>query len=107
MHACIALCGLYASFILGLYSETDPPCRMLEQMMNLQTYLLMTHITCVYRIVFQCRHDRVVGIFRTKAGNYRRMDIIMPVYEEMPFCLISWTGKLTFYAYLMLLIIGP
>ena len=32
-------------------------------------------------------------MFITKEGKYRRMDIIMPQYEELAYCLISWTGQ--------------
>ena len=35
----------------------------------------------------------MVGFYITKKGKYRRMDVIMPTYDEMPFCLISWTGE--------------
>ena len=35
----------------------------------------------------------MVGFYITKKGKHRRMDVIMPIYDELPFCLISWTGE--------------
>lgn len=40
-----------------------------------------------------CRFDHIFGNFRTRAGRYRRIDLIISPYEEYPFCLMGWTGS--------------
>ena len=40
-----------------------------------------------------CRFDKVFGMFKTKAGKWRRLDVIMSPFEQYPFCLLGWTGS--------------
>ena len=40
-----------------------------------------------------CRFDKVFGMFKTKAGRWRRLDVIMSPFGQYPFCLLGWTGS--------------
>ena len=33
------------------------------------------------------------GVFKTAAGRWRRMDVIMCAFEEHSFCVLGWTGS--------------
>ena len=45
------------------------------------------------RLPARCRFDKVFGMFKTKAGKWRRLDVIMTPFGQYPFCLLGWTGS--------------
>ncbi len=46
------------------------------------------------------RFDKVFGMFMTKSGKVRRMDLIITPLEEYPFCLLGWTGSKQYLRFL-------
>ncbi|KAA6429749.1 MAG: DNA-directed DNA RNA polymerase mu [Trebouxia sp. A1-2] len=46
------------------------------------------------------RFDKVFGMFMTKSGKVRRMDLIITPHEEYPFCLLGWTGSKQYLRFL-------
>ena len=49
---------------------------------------------------FSLRFDKVFGMFMTKNGKVRRMDLIITPLEEYPFCLLGWTGSKQYLRFL-------
>ena len=47
-----------------------------------------------------CRYDKLLGIYITKGGKVRRMDIILAPSEELQMCLIAWTGSKQYLRFL-------
>jgi hypothetical protein len=47
-----------------------------------------------------CRYDHIFGNFKTSAGNFRRIDLIISPWEEYPFCLFGWTGSRQYLRFL-------
>ncbi|KAK9827505.1 hypothetical protein WJX74_006340 [Apatococcus lobatus] len=46
------------------------------------------------------RFDRVFGNFKTKAGKWRRMDLIFVPHEQLHFGLLGWTGSKQFLRFM-------
>lgn len=100
-HACLALWRRFqspGSAWTWFPHQVSRPHTKVSSLPYLLEAKNMLHIqSCPYlQLCLYCRHDRVVGIFITKGGKYRRMDVIMPTYKELPYCLVSWTGKSCF-----------
>ena len=47
-----------------------------------------------------CRYDKLLGMYITRGGTVRRMDIILAPPEELQMCLIAWTGSKQYLRFL-------
>ena len=47
-----------------------------------------------------CRHDRILGVYITKEGCMRRMDLVLTPWAERPFALLGWTGSRQYLRFL-------
>ena len=43
------------------------------------------------------RFDHIFGIFVTRSGKVRRMDLIFATVDEQPYCINGWTGAFMFF----------
>ncbi|GAB4823868.1 hypothetical protein N2152v2_010914 [Parachlorella kessleri] len=75
-----------------------------EAMCQVQAGLLPTHIEKLRQMHLADpshapghetldRFDHIYGVYRTKAGHYRRMDIIICPADEWPMALVGWIGS--------------
>ena len=49
-----------------------------------------------------CRFDHTYGIYRTKAGKMRRLDVIIVPPSEWAFALVGWIGPRQYNRFLRL-----
>ena len=57
-------------------------------------------MTMVVSVGALCRFDKLFGMFSTKTGKVRRMDLIITPHEEFAFCLLGWTGSKQYLRFL-------
>jgi DNA polymerase/3'-5' exonuclease PolX len=56
-----------------------------------------SHSSRGFENLSQDYHDKVFGVWRTREGRHRRIDIVVNSFpEELPLCRLAWTGSRTF-----------
>ena len=46
------------------------------------------------------RYTRLLGVYITEGGKHRRLDLVFTTPDDLPFCLLSWTGSTQFLRFL-------
>lgn len=46
------------------------------------------------------RFDHIFGVFKTRGGSVRRLDMVLVPWDEWAFALVGWVGSRTFLRFL-------
>ncbi len=97
MSTCDNLASACASHVCPACMSSSTVCsNVTNKAFGISMHLFSLHIKANCSL----RFDKVFGMFMTKNGKVRRMDLIITPPEEYPFCLLGWTGSKQYLRFL-------